>query len=600
MEVEEFLEHYGVLGMHWGVRKDRPSGGTRIRTQRTFTGYYGSNNKNSLKGVGLNLMSYLGGFPLAAGATSVISPMSMVYHTSRREIKHQVKKINQKYTAPGHDIRTTKSLQKAYNRDVQEAIHTAINRHKSAFVRPLRAVANVRAGKHVNTEYDVDFYMTDSWNKAAFIVLTSPKGKTKDLRVGFAKHSDEEDDSVLHLEVLLPRNEDGLITDFIIPELEDEASHADAVDEFLSHYGILGMRWGVRKDPISASGERFGMGVTVRGLPELTKENIELSSQLSNAVHSLAYPDPSKSDRQNKKTQKRINSGLDEINKRWPVIDNDVMFQTYRMEVVDHFNKVLEKNVPKGYRGVVMKPPNHNDDLVVVVGNKAGLENEIARFKERGFTHSDSSSIVQLYTLKTTLDASRHIVGVEVIPENVEHSDGVNEFLAHYGILGMHWGVRRSRAQLSRAGTGPSGRPAWQSPPPARQPAPSPPASRSPKLGRLSREKTPPSQDALEIHALRQKVKKHGMSSLTNEDLQKIAKRAELQQKYNTAFPKPVSKKKILGQIAVEQMLTASGEAKITGYVGARNPDAAVAIARLLDSVRVARKVSEKSKSKKK
>lgn len=254
MDVDEFLEHYGVRGMHWGVRKDRGStGGTRIRTQRTFTGYYGSNNKNPLKGVGLNLLSLVTGAftPLAA---AVISPMSIVYHSSRREIKHEVKKINEKYTSPGHDIRTKKSLQAAYNKDIQKSISTAINRKKSGWTRPARAIANNRAGKHVNTKYDVDFYMTDNWNKAAYIVLTSPKGQTKDLRVGFAKHSDEDDLSTLHLEVTLPRDEHGLITDFIIPDLEGTStlSQSDSVNEFLSHYGVRGMHWGVRRQRSSA------------------------------------------------------------------------------------------------------------------------------------------------------------------------------------------------------------------------------------------------------------------------------------------------------------------------------------------------------------
>lgn len=179
----------------------------------------------------------------------------------------------------------------------------------------------------------------------------------------------------------------------------------------------------------------------------------------------------------------------------------------------------------------------------------------------------------------------------------------VDDFLEHHGIRGMKWGQHRFGRVQSGAGyatgkTHPagSGKPPWQRAPAVKAVTPqlkkaNGALNKLDKVGR-GKQKTAPSADALEIHALRQKVKKHGAASLTNDDLSKIAKRAELQQKYNKAYPKKKSYKKIAAEIAISNALTAAGEMKITGFVGARNPDAAVTIARAMTAARVARAAS--------
>ena len=83
----------------------------------------------------------------------------------------------------------------------------------------------------------------------------------------------------------------------------------------------------------------------------------------------------------------------------------------------------------------------------------------------------------------------------------------LDDVLAHYGIKGMKWGVRRSEAQLARA-------------------------RGKKEAKRKKKEGPPPSEDAAKARESQTKAKKEGLATLSNRELQELNKRLNMEQQY--------------------------------------------------------------------
>lgn len=105
-------------------------------------------------------------------------------------------------------------------------------------------------------------------------------------------------------------------------------------------------------------------------------------------------------------------------------------------------------------------------------------------------------------------------------------TETVDDILAHYGVLGMKWGVRRSDAQLARAAK---------------------------KEGRQAA-KTP-SDDSAAAEASRKKVRAGGVAALSNKELQNLNNRMNLEQNYSRLANPKNSSRAARGLNAVKSIL---------------------------------------------
>jgi hypothetical protein len=129
----------------------------------------------------------------------------------------------------------------------------------------------------------------------------------------------------------------------------------------------------------------------------------------------------------------------------------------------------------------------------------------------------------------------------------IQHDD-LGEFLAHYGVLGMKWGVRRRHPSSSPGSTrppssvaGPHNHPSLTAPRP----------HVSPEAGR-----------AAELHSL---ARRHGSHNLSNEELKALVARMNLEDQYGRLDQKKVSTgKKIALGVLIATGAVAGGIAKQT------------------------------------
>lgn len=134
---------------------------------------------------------------------------------------------------------------------------------------------------------------------------------------------------------------------------------------------------------------------------------------------------------------------------------------------------------------------------------------------------------------------------MEPTPKMLElaHSDDVSDILAHYGIKGMRWGIRRENPSAVTVST------------------------RTTPVGTLIKtkggERLPAHPDAIAAAIVAQKLKKSGKASLSNEELQKYVNRVNLEQQASALRNKNLSP----GQQFVKQTLTSIAKTQTTNLV---------------------------------
>jgi hypothetical protein len=246
--------------------------------------------------------------------------------------------------------------------------------------------------------------------------------------------------------------------------------------ESIEHHGVKGMHWGIRNDR-GHEGER----VKSAKLGKLDKKFA------SKGVKHLV-------DIHNKAAEVMNSTEIPRINNMPKFKGQDFTHDSpLRREYYNEYAKTLEKHLnaaadelgtnPSGtlkYRAVVNKDLSWN------------LHAEEVK-------HADGDSI----TIRPKYDDSGYIVSFgSLSPDEMSQTsiDESLEFLAHYGIKGMHWGVRRNG-------------------------------------GHPGREEHPVSSDAQKAHEVARTIHEHGTAAVGNEDLQHLVNRQRLLQQHAQLNP---------------------------------------------------------------
>lgn len=204
------------------------------------------------------------------------------------------------------------------------------------------------------------------------------------------------------------------------------------LEDFLEHYGVQGMKWGVRKDK-----GHEGESVRTKKLPKLDKkwEKKALSSsniiKMQNAVaDKLNAP----------------NGGLNKVNNSAKYRDVDFTNPKNR-DLHTQYMKDITDTMHRTYKSVAREAggnPSGTKRFGAKLDHIAGK----VYFSLDDVKHADFEDDIQFVGV---LDAKRFVTSIEKTTEKSmqQSSDPVEDFLAHYGVLGMRWGKKKAEVPAS-------------------------------------------------------------------------------------------------------------------------------------------------------
>jgi ribosomal protein S18 acetylase RimI-like enzyme len=319
------VTHYGVLGMKWGVRKDRAA-------------------KRELVGLGPNQISR----KTKSGETVTLSrtpPTAIAKFIGRHSSRYTNRYNNSAFmtvtNSQGKKIGDASVIKKS--RDELNLVWLGINK--------------AERGKGYATaimQGAVEFGKQEGFSKLTLEVPgNSPDALHIYEKLGFKAGKSLGDDPVW-----------GGLTEMTYDI--DKVKHNTDLETFLSHYGVLGMKWGVRRSPAELA----------RAAGRTVKEHRESSAQAKAATARTRFTSGSKDAPRN-------------------LTDEELSDRIRRMETEKRYNELNAKTVSKGQQNVnevitnvgkktVQTAASGAIMYVVAKGVKAKFGDEASSFVSRG------------------------------------------------------------------------------------------------------------------------------------------------------------------------------------------------------------------------
>lgn len=552
--LDAVVEHYGVKGMKWGVRRDPKDTTVRVN---------GRNKQVTAK----KAAKLDKAFEEKAASLGVKIELHNSVHD---QMNRHIGRINAipKYREAADDgtlLDDSHPTTKKYHQEYMDA-----------YIKEMQKVLD-DSPRNLNPTGTKKLVVRENADILGFTVSAVD-----------VKHSV---DDVFPLNVRFVKESNGLISDFVLEE-DSMSQTADLGAEFIEHFGVKGMRWGVRKERVAGDAKR-GVKATAkkvgrkigRGLDALGEYFYE-TSIYSNATHEAIH-----------------NKVSEEIDQKIYRLQTAPKYRGKNLKTDQDLRKEYEQDVEKvtevAYRRAVKdvvgenargtKEARYVDDArgarIEIRDKRSGeilREDTLRTVQEinadkldealaQAATDQDASPDI---TIPVKLDANGQIKAVGRVKSKVVHNDDLSdlgaEFLAHYGVKGMRWGVRRDEVLARRNEKRVATEAARREKRPAQEVVAHPTIGRSKrapgKIDVKGGEDHPPAEDAVKVAAARQKLKKSGVEALSNNELREVANRLQLEQQVKQLESKKGSTKSKGRQFLESQFKNKENRRQITDW----------------------------------
>ena len=279
--------------------------------------------------------------------------------------------------------------------------------------------------------------------------------------------------------------------------------------EFMAHFGVKGMKWGVRKDDVAGAAKTAGTVAKKvgRGADAVA---FELHAS-SDWVHSSILLGARSKLRQDLPDIKAKHSETG-ANKRLNRMKNPLSpeARAYRADVKAAYLKRLEETANEhtsltGSRRYTLKE-----------FGKPNTKKYYWRVATEANPAQHAAMTPDTVQVHPVFDEDGWIIDIEPVEDSVAQAATLGaEFLAHYGVKGMHWGVRKEAPAAV----------------PTEAMSHVPQSSRAKtKVKTSGGENHPAHEDAIKVAKARTKLAKSGPAALSNQELRDVANRLQLEQ----------------------------------------------------------------------
>ena len=261
------------------------------------------------------------------------------------------------------------------------------------------------------------------------------------------------------------KSPDNVVSEVAMSQISTETS--EKVEEFLAHYGVKGMRWGVRRDLKKLRpGDRADYiarkdskwTAKVEANPKVAKISKMASKDAKRQIKQLNTQYAKKDLKKDALTRSRYDSEIQSIlTQSLAKASNKVHgmsptrlseVKVYRFSDGSMLAGIGSRNNVKltAQRAKITKADEKRAKRDARAESKAAKA-EVKHADLESLSEEDAADVIFAFTL----DSNGFATDVITPFDDLEHSEELDDFLAHYGVKGMRWGVRRSDDELARA-----------------------------------------------------------------------------------------------------------------------------------------------------